>query len=244
VNILRLDWIPGLLLALPAYAALLADWQFEDPPGFLNDSSLNDRDLTVVAATVTESATGTPLGQAALISSRGSLSATDQAAWSDASMTVEILFRADSVSSGSTQVLASQWNGTGNQRSWVVGIRSGKIRVLQSAEGSTSTPWDELSVIAGNDYYLGLVAEGGTGTLYLKNLATEDPMTQVTLNGMSSTLFDSTMPLTLGATATPSSPFSGHIGRIRLHDIPLPENELLYEPEPYVPPLPFGYKGL
>ncbi|MEX2382376.1 MAG: BNR-4 repeat-containing protein [Opitutales bacterium] len=53
------------------------------------------------------------------------------------------------------------------------------------------------------------------------------------------------MNLTLGATATPSSPFTGAIGRVRIHDEPLDNDDLLH-PVPPPPPNPKinGYRGI
>lgn len=232
------------MLPLSLHAAVLGDWQLEASPGFLVDSSSGARDLTHASTTVNEVNLGAPLNGAADFAG-GYLSTPDDDIWTDSTMTVEIFFRADNAASGSTQVLASHWDGNGNQRSWVVGLRSGRIRILQSADGAGNISHDVLNVNDGQDYYLAVVFNGPTANVYLKNFTLDADFTGTALTGMLSAPLNSTVPLTLGATATPSSPFDGQIGRVRISDEPLELTELLIEPpEDLAEPSLSGYKGI
>lgn len=226
-------------------AEVLADWNFEDTPGFLIDSGTAGRDLTLAASGVSQSAISNPnLGKSADFSGGGYLSHPDEPVWTDSTMTVEITFNAADPS-GDTQVLVGQWNASGNQRSWVIGTNNGKVRILQSANGGSSNTADVLSVQSGKDYYLAVIFNGSAGSVYLKNLTDDSEFESALLSNLIASLHDSNQPLTLGSTNQPSSPFTGSIGRVRISDSALDRGSLLLiPPEPTQSDKIDGYKGL
>ncbi len=226
-------------------ADVLGDWTFEDSPGFLIDSSIAGRDLTLEVAGVTHSVLAGPdLGKSADFAGGGYLSRADEAVWTDSTMTAEVYFNV-SAASGGTEVLVGHWNGSINQRSWVIGINNSKIRILQSDDGSSSTTTDVLSVTSGKNYYLAVIFNGGGGTAYLKNLSDDEDFTSTNLSGLKTSLFDSNQALTVGSTHQPSSQFTGSIGRIRISDGALDRESLLLVPPEPVEDVKFdGYKGL
>lgn len=234
----------GTLFPLVSFGTVLGDWRFEETPGFLADSGPGERNLTEEGSTVNPVALGGELGQAADIDG-GYFTSPDEGLWTDSSMTVEVFFRADNAGAGSTQVLASQWDGTGDQRSWVVGLRSGKIRVMQSSDGAESVFRDVLAVSSGQDYYVAVIFNGESATVYLKDLSDDSEFTGSELTGMVETPHDSSTPFSIGATATPSSPFDGKIGRVRVSDEPLEREALLIVPPDIVSGPSFaGYMGI
>ena len=149
-------------------------------------------------------------------------------------MTVEVLFNAGNAANTNTQVLVGQWNATGNQRSWILGINSGKIRYQPSGDGSASTTSDVLAVSSNKDYYLALRLNGTSGTIYLKNLTDGTAMVSASVTGLTS-LKDSSAPLAIGSTAQPSSSFNGLIGRVRIDDSVIADAAMLYPPPPPPP---------
>lgn len=229
-----------LLVALPALssASVLGDWRFEDSPGFLADSGASARTLTVPQAGFSQSASaGAFLGKAAVLSGGGYATTPDDAVWTDTSMSVEVLFNAGNAASTSTQVLVGHWNATGSQRSWMLGLNTGKVRLLQSGDGIDSSISDVLGVVSNKDYYLALRLDGTSGTIYLKNLTDSTAMVSVSVTGLSS-LKNSSEPLAIGSTSQPGSPFTGLIGRVIIHDEVIADETMLYPPPPPVPPAP------
>ncbi len=229
---------------LALHAEILGDWQFEDTPGFLADSGPSSRTLTATPSGFTQSAVSGPnLGKSAVLSGGGYASTPDSPVWTDTSTTIEVLFNASNAANANTQVLVGQWNASGNQRSWLLGLNSGKIRLLQSSDGSGSSTNDVLAVLSGKDYYVALRLDGSSGTIYLKNLTDNTAMETASVTGLTS-LKNSTAPLAIGSTTQPSSPFSGTIGRVIVHDTPVSDEILLYPPPPPAPnTLANGYNG-
>jgi hypothetical protein len=242
---LLLPCVLGLAAPFHSRAATLANWEFEVQPGFLADSSGGGRTLVIDAPTVAPSASTVNLGQSAELSGGGYVSTPDASVWTDATMTVEVLFNATNAANSSTQVLVGQWNGGAGQRSWVVGLNDGRVRILQSADGvSTSTNLNVLSVASGKDYYLGLIVDGRSGRVVLKNLTDGTPEESVVIDGLVPALKDSTAPLTIGSTAQATSPFAGRIGRVQIQDEAVAGSDLLFPLAPPANPKADGYKGL
>ncbi len=225
-----------LLISAPPVLPL-ADWQFEDAPGFLADSGPADIDLAIAAPTVSPFEATHFFGKSASFSDSGYLAADEMPAWDASIMTAEVLFRADDVA-GETQVLVGRWCADTEEKSWALGIHGGKIRFLQSADGVNTIVRDVLDVVAGRNYHLAVVVHGAQGTVYLKDLEADTPFASAALDGLATPPYASSAPLTVGATAQPSSPFTGLIGRVRLHDAPLAEGSFIATPAPPPPPPP------
>ncbi len=232
----KLDEADLLISAPPAN--LLADWEFEDVPGFLADSSPADVDLAVAAPTVSQSESTHFWGKSASLSGGGHLVADDMPAWDASAMTVEVLFRADEVSGDDTQVLVGRWNAETDQKSWALGINSGNIRFLQSSDGADTITHDVLDVAAGRDYHLAVIVDGSEGTVYLRDLEEDTSFATAAISGLATPPHGASAPLTIGATAQPSAPFTGLIGRVRLLDGPVSQANFIATPPPLPPPPP------
>lgn len=226
-------------------ASILADWQFEDNPGFLSNSESSSHGLSAISSSVTQSESSTNLGKS-IVFDGGYLSTDDDDVWTDTSMTIEVLFNSNNATSSGTQILVGHWNASNSQRSWALGLSDGKVRYLQSSNGSSTTTSNILSITSGKDYYLALILEGSSAIVYLKNLTDDTEMESSLLTGLKASLHNSNQPLTIGSTAQPSSQFTGSIGRLRIHDNAIDESNLLFTPteSPVTSLKADGYKGL
>ncbi|WP_269522947.1 BNR-4 repeat-containing protein [Coraliomargarita parva] len=233
------------MLALSLPAATLADWAFETTSGFLNDTSGNLRDLTEAQATVSQIEKGGQLGGAAFFSGGSYLSVADESVWTDSTMTIEVLFNCTSATKDTTRTLVSHWDRNTGNASWVLGVRKSQIRWLYSTDGNSYSTIATLSVNTGDDYYLALILNNGTATFYLKNLSTDEAFMKTEFSGLPTAFYDAAVPLTVGSTATPSSPYPGYIGRIRIEDEAMNKDNLLIVPPDVIEPVQInGYKGI
>ena len=141
--------------ALEASADTIAYCRFEDSPGFLEDSSANNRDLTeTIDAQVSQSAipgSGNGSDSPNFVPQNGlanndlasltlgdgsSLMAADDDAFTDPSFSVEGFFNpAGGSIDASQKVLVSHFNNVGNQRSWAFYVQGSDLRFLISDNG-------------------------------------------------------------------------------------------------------------
>ncbi len=248
----------ALLAPVSASAAVLGYWQFEDTPGFFEDSSGSARTLTTPggAAIPTQVALpGSGPGSAFATAVPGTTKAAsfdggdrfrraDEPAFTDTTFTVEALINGSDFATNSNQKsIIGQWNSTGNQRSWLLAVNgSGATAILNflySNDGiATSAVSSGLPALAaGTDYYVALAVDlsdtsAGGLTFYQKNLST-GVVSIASVAHAGTTLNDSAALLTIGATDQPSSAFTGLIDEVRYSDARLASTGLLVTvPEP------------
>lgn len=246
------------IVPLTARAAVVGYWQFEDAPGFLEDSSGSGRTLTAVDAGTTPAqvtlpatgpgsafATAVPgTTKAASFDGGDRLRRADEAAFTDTTFTVEALINGSDFASNSSQKsIIGQWNSTGNQRTWLFAVNgsgaNAKLNLLFSTLGSDTViaPSGLPALDPGKDYYVAVTVDmadtSANGiTFYQKDLAT-GIVSSAGATHAGTSLFDATASLTIGSTDQPSSRFSGLIDEVRYSDAKLSAGQLMVSvPEP------------
>jgi hypothetical protein len=238
----------------PAVASVIGYWQYEDSPGFLADSSPNNRTLTTPGSTSnptqvtlpgsgpgTNFATAIPGNtKAASFDGGDRFRLADEATFNDTSFTVEALINgSDFATNGNQKSIIGHWSSTSNQRSWLMAVNgtgtNASLNFLYSTTGAnTVVVASGLPAPSANaDYYVAAAVDmNDTITFYQKDLATGQVWTS-SVAPADSTLFDSNVALTIGSTDQPSSQFSGLIDEVRYSDAKLSANSLLVQvPEP------------
>ena len=230
-------------------------WNFEATPGFLQDSSANGRTLSNEGVTAAVSG-GPGSGQSAVFGGSHRLTLPDASLWHSSRFTIEAYFRPTGVNTGTTQVIASHHNNTGNQRDWHFAEAGGKLRFFRSGDGLVGTTVNSFTLTAGHNYYAAAIVDsiGGAVTMVLKDLATTgDPQHETKAIG--TTVFDAGSMFAIGSTGTTptgSSFFSGVIDQVRFTASALSTRDLQipFESDPPVPDNPIirtkmdGYKGI
>lgn len=244
---------------LTASAAVVGYWRFEDSPGFLEDSGGAGRTLTTPSAGATPTQTTLPVsgpgsafasavaGTAKTASFDGGdrFQRADEAAFTDTTFTIEALINgSDFTSNGSQKSIVGQWNSTGNQRSWLFAVNgsgaSASLNLLYSTLGSDTltVPSGLPALEQGKDYYVAVTVDltdtSAAGiSFYQKNLTDNLPAVASGVTHTQTTLFNSNNALTIGATNSPSSPFTGLIDEVRYSDTKLSAEDLMVVvPEP------------
>lgn len=238
-------------------AAPAGFWRFETVPGFLADSSGNSRVLSNDGGVIQAIPGGPASGASAVFSGSNRLTTPDDPLWHSARFTVEVYFRLDAVDTGSTQVIVSHHNNTGNQRGWHLAEAAGRLRFSKSVNGSGLENVITFPLVAGRSYYAAVLMNSvvGTVTLVVKDLTAGTDAEQAT-RAIATGTFDANSPLAVGATGTSgggTSFFKGAIDDVRFTAGFLAGSELQEPVELQPPGLPSnpvvrtkadGYKGI
>ncbi|CAN5422752.1 hypothetical protein BH23VER1_BH23VER1_11510 [soil metagenome] len=237
-----------LLEPQPPIVDYTALWEFEDDPGFLADSA-GRHPLAQAQGTVTQVVPSPHEGSAASFDGASYLSAADAPDWTDQTFTVELYFNSADAASGTSQVLVCHFkSGAFAERSWLVGLNSGRVRFIQGVNGGAgSATRDAFALESGKDYYLAAIidaAVANTVTLVLKNLS-DDTDPESVIFGTAGPILAQDVPLTIGSTSTPSSPFAGKIDSVKISPDALDPQDLPFPPAPQVINAKAdGYKGI
>lgn len=237
-------------------AATFGYYQFEDDPGFTQDSSGAGRDLTTpTLAPPTQ--IDTPFADTGGLKAAeyeisggvtGVFRAADPAPYSD--LTIEAFVNLESVDSGSVaRVIASQWGSDGSKtfNFGVAGNGSGAFTEDRSlflqltSNGSTLININSgFQLALGKNYYVAAVvdtdAAGGTVNFYVQNLSDGGAVltSSPTVSGLTG-LHNSPASIGIGSSASNSdvvsSYWDGVLDNVRLSDSALSAGELLI-PEP------------
>ena len=233
-------------------------WQFENPPGLLNDSSLNGRTLTNDGAVGVLATGGPGAGRAADFSGSNRLTAPDSPIWHSSKFTIKAYFRPTGVSTGATQVIVCHHNNTSNQRGWHLAEAGSKLRFAKSINGVSLDSVDSFSLVAGHDYYAAAIFDGVAGKvrMVLKDRTAGTPASYEVRNITIGT-YDANAPFAIGSTGTEtggSSFFKGAIDNVRFTASAISTEDLqepfVAPPDPSDPPLVVdrtkvnGYMGI
>lgn len=243
-------------------AETIGYWRFESGANFLKDSGPNGLDLSVsgspapVFLALPEAGSGSafddPIPQTGQdndgaanfgnATTGGWLSHADAVSFLLHDFTVEVYFNRDQ--NGTSPSLVSQYNSTGNLRSWLFGVRreasyDNKLFLQLSSAGGTPISIDSTFSASNldHDYYAAVSFDesehtGGV-TFYLKDLTAGTPLQVETRNHTLASLFDSSADFTIGAVTGGGNRFPGVIDEVRLSNSILGESELLVSvPEP------------
>ena len=235
-----------------ASAAVVGHWRFEDAPGFLADSSGNGLALASASGYVTQVALPSagagqyfddpiPLsgaGNAAAAGFDGSdwLTLGDQPELSLGALTVEAYINR---SAGDTRhVIAGQYNGTDNQRSWALLVsEENDLWMLLTPDGAdygSIHHRSHLPIRPGVDYYVAASydpADLESGVqFYVKNLETGVWLQSSSALHFEPPLHDSTANLNIGGYGDGARLFEGLIDEVRISDTALSDSELLAGP--------------
>ncbi|QNN22085.1 LamG domain-containing protein [Planctomycetales bacterium ZRK34] len=240
------------LNAAPAAADVVGYWRFEDG-GFTADSSGNGHALSVggslsayaLPATGDGSdfptvvpQTGQSNQQAAEFGGSGNFIVSDHADFNVGStFTIEAYFNYSTISATSSDMIASQWESSGNQRAWFMSLdnATNNLRFAISANGSTAEAQNSgLVTEADKDYYAAVAFNAGSATFYLKNLTDGTPLQTATINYTATSIFNSDASFRIGAYSGASNRFSGIIDEVRWANEALSPQTLLATavPEP------------
>ncbi|MDF3131210.1 PEP-CTERM sorting domain-containing protein [Kiritimatiellaeota bacterium B1221] len=247
----------GLSAALHLSAATILHYQFEDSPGFLNDSSGNNHSLSnsgsmsQVASPFTNPVpqTGDSNLEAAQNSGSAYLSTSDSASFTSNTFTLEAFFHANNYGGSSTLVIAGQFGSGGayvDERSFAISTTSNKFRLLLSSTGSETAIYDDFTLTNGHYYYaaasVDILDSGDSAiTFYLKDLTADTALQVVNKSKadkftgndtLSGPLFNSDAPFSIAATGQGGANFVGTVDEVRLSNTRLSESELLVIPEP------------
>lgn len=244
------------MCGVPAAAATIGYYQFEDSPGFQVDSSTASHNLTASASSPTQVASpfgvmaNPPAGSVAngeaasfSLASAQSFSAVDPGTYSD--FTVESFVQATTVATSGTiaRVIASQFDNTNgvfnfglpsNVSTTFTRDRAPFIQLLSGA--TTKNVQSTFQLTLNTAYYVavavdvGGVAGGTTVTFYVKDLSTEIVQSEtIDVAGLTS-LNNSNLAFTVGGRVG-GSQFDGLLDEVRFSDAALTRSELLV-PEP------------
>lgn len=111
-----------------------------------------------------------------------------------------------------TQDIITKFNATGNQRSWGMGYSAGNLRFFYSPNGATPTTiLSDAWAPAANTWYYVAARRIGTSLETAVNGSILG-----THNVSTTTFFNSTAVLAIGAESGTTNPFNGHIDEVRL----------------------------
>jgi len=244
--------------AISAQAAVIGYWRFESSPGLLADSGGNALDLSqggnstvtnpALAGTGATSAFLNPIPQTEAVNGSvanfgGSatdsyLARADSAEFAVTSFTLEAMFNRTNSVLASNRYIASQFLGTGNQRSWGFGTlaTTQQLFVLLSSDGIASSQFNStLTITVGLDYYTAFAFDlaSGNATFYLQDLTNSGALQSETIATGLTGLKDSTGAFNIGTLGGSSTgKWVGSIDEVRLSNTALSSSELLAVPEP------------
>jgi hypothetical protein len=246
----------ALCSVLQAQVVPAGFWRFETASGFLGDSSGSDRTLSNDGGVAPLPSGGPGDGQAAVFSGSNRLIYPDSDLWHSPRFTIEAYFRVTAVATGSTQVIVSHHNNTGNERGWHLAEAGGKLRFSKSTNGSNLTAVNSFNLIAGRNYYTAVILDSVAGqvTMVLKDL-TEGGAPLHEQVSITTGTYNANSMFAVGATGTTSggsSFFKGVIDDVRFTTQALPTTALQepFELPPIIPQNPVvrtkadGYKGI
>lgn len=253
-NPIALLLIAGVHTSL-SHAAVVGHWRFEEDQ-LLTDSGPNNLTLTNPAASpnVTQvtrpgsgptsaypsTVLGSPNGGAAQFDGTGDrLVSPNDPLFSNSAFTVEA-FVTLTADNSSTKAIAGLWNATGSQRGWLLALSASEVPVfMYSTDGGDSiTRTSPLPALALNtDYYLAVTVDmadtSAAGiTFYLMNLTTGGVLQSGGVTHVDTSFHSSTTSFSIGATAQPSSTWTGFIDEVRISDSKLTADQLMIVPEP------------
>ncbi len=212
-----------------AQAATVGYWRFEDSPGYLEDSSTYNNDLTTGGTPThyTLPATGngadfdnpipqTNAANAKAVDLDGNAAqdyyyCVDQTEFAVSDFTIEAYVRKVGAEN---QMIASQFNySLGNQRSWGLFVRQAsdatypnELGLFLSEDGTgtnTASLFSGLEILTGVDYFVAATFDQSDQTtgvkFYVKNLSTGTWQTTVTMAHNIDSLHDSTGNFDIGA---------------------------------------------
>ena len=233
-------------------AATLGYWRFESGALLENTASPGTHDLTLPGGTAnpTQAAVsgaypttipGNGLSNNSLATFDGGdrFSVPDNAAFTNSSFTVEAFVTATG-SGTNTETIIGHWNSTGNLRSWLFGISASNVPIFlhSTTGGDTLTVTSSLPALALNvTYYMAVTVNMSDTsvngiTFYLKDMTNGGALTSAGATHAAGALFDTSTPLSIGATSQPSSGWTGSIDEVRLSNTKLAASDLLIVPEP------------
>lgn len=142
------------------------------------------------------------------------------------------------------QYVIGQWNTTGDQRGWALGISRStnpvgglqhNLFLLLSDDGaSAETVSMGYALETDHDYFLAVSFDSTAGiNFYVKDLESGAVTTVNVANPLSGSLFHSTAPLDIGtAVARTTHEWTGLIDELRFSDVALSSDQCLIVPEP------------
>ncbi len=238
-----------------AEADTIGYWRFEDSPGFLEDSGLNDLDLSTGGSPVptqstlpTPPATGPGLkfddpipqtgdanAKAASFAGAGRLTHADASAFEVSDFTIEAYIH--NATTSNVRWIAGQWLYPG-QRSWQFGIHQDDMLIswLSDSGSDFLAPYSDIIIDRNKDYYVAMsFDEDGDLTYYAQNLTDGFAMQTETVSHTVESLHNSTADFVIGQgtyEGVRGGDFIGLIDEVRLSNTVLSEGELLAVPEP------------
>ncbi len=237
------------IAATQSHAATIAYYQFEDSPGFLQDSSPNNLDLTNSGASqVVNPGFGALAGaeSASLPGSSGSQGLSVADPLSNTDFTVEAFFRLDAFNT-SDNFFVTQYNTSGSDRGFRIETNGSALSLrLGYSGGSNEEEVFSFAPSTNTNYYfaiavdLGAAAGSTTATLYSQDLTNGGLLiteTETFSSVTSGNFNNSTANLIIGNSANNSNTnalFEGIIDEVRISNVALAENQLLISviPEP------------
>jgi hypothetical protein len=237
-----------ILQAGSSAAATIHYWQFENLPGFLEDS-VGSAALSTVGSAVQvalpESGRGSSFGdvvegdaRALEVQGNGRLTLTmndvtrDEFTKND--FTVELFAHADTLIQSFGDTLAGAADGQQNASvAWLLQVRNTQLSLALCNGGTCEIEFSGLSVSTGKDYYLAAAVDldGGQTTFYLQNL-TDGGSLQSTTRPFDITTLNTPTMFAIGATGDGTLYFDGLIDEVRISNSALTEQQLLLVPEP------------
>ncbi|WFB37720.1 hypothetical protein P3T73_08110 [Kiritimatiellota bacterium B12222] len=218
--------VVGLICGV--HAEMVADWRFSENPGFLQDSSGAGVTLSKTEGDISPKETDTAMETVARFYGEGFLFSEDDGRWADNTMTVEVLFRVENAEMEAVQTLIGKWNQESPGTSWVLGVKNQRMIFYMAKEGSERERCTGPEIISQKVYYVALVMDDRKVTLYVKNITDEGEMSKKVYHVTPRKFKSTDLPLSIGSTSQPSSPFWGEIGRVRIHDTALDPIKLLW----------------
>jgi hypothetical protein len=243
-----------ILQAGSASAATIHYWQFENSPGFLEDS-VGSATLSAVGSAVQvalpESGRGSSFGdvvegdaRALDVQGNGHLTLTldelTRNEFTGNDFTVEVLAHADTLTGSFGNTLAGAADAQQNVAiAWILQVRNTQLALVLCNGGSCEIEFSGISVPTGKDYYLAAAVDldGGQTTFFAQDL-TDAGSLQSTTRSFDITTLNSPTKFAIGATGDGTLYFDGLIDEVRISDTALSEHQLLV-PEPSVAHLLF-----
>ncbi|MDA3874120.1 MAG: hypothetical protein PF795_09175 [Kiritimatiellae bacterium] len=273
-------YLTMLTFAGVSHAATLAYWRMGDDTDKLQDSSGNGNHLganTGTQVSLPGSGDGStfpnPIPQTGQSntnavdfngSNGGDRAIIDDFFDSSSDFTIETLFNMQTANNSRDQYIVSQYDTSGNQRSWALGVAdadsgndgagAGELFIWFSGDGNINIGGIiglGVTITANTDYYVGLGIDNTTDTndlsFYYQDLTNNGTLQFSPLTSDITTLHNSTADLEIAAFNVDDSNFAGLIDEVRISSGVLSQSELITIPEPstaiYVV-MTFGLLGL
>lgn len=225
------------------HSETIAQWKFEDSPGFLVDET-GDHNLSPGVGTVSQVPFTLPGSEAASFNGASNLTTPDSPDWTDDTFTVEAIFTPGNDHAGVTGVIAGHINSGANERSWFLGTRDGRLRLFIASSTTGGPSYDRFTLTAGTPYFAAASVDLGSAApravLYLENLDTGESfraeIDSDTSIPIPTSILDASANFTIGATDTPSGYFTGLVDEIRVSSEALAGAALLYPQMDPAPP--------